>query len=85
MSLPQSPTATAAFGDPPPARPFVGHLTVARARGQSGIPPTLAGMPVAAAWRADTVALVRSHLDPGGARYETVRLFNLGSTARGDG
>lgn len=53
---------------------FKGHLTLARARNK--VPKAelekLKGAPFEAAWTAETVALVRSSLSPGGARYETV-------------
>ena len=53
---------------------FKGHLTLARARNK--VPKAelekLKGSPFEAAWTAENVALVRSSLSPGGARYETV-------------
>jgi RNA 2',3'-cyclic 3'-phosphodiesterase len=63
---------TAALGRPPEARPFRGHLTLARSRGKQTIPPALEGMPLVATWTVDAVALVRSHLGAGPARYETL-------------
>lgn len=53
-------------------RAFQGHCTLARARGRRPIPPALAGMPISAAWPVTAVCLVRSVLDPAGARYETL-------------
>ena len=53
-------------------RPFRGHLTLARARRGASIPRWLAGVPLAGEWSVDRVTLVRSRLDPGGARYEIV-------------
>lgn len=50
-------------------RPFDGHLTLARSRGHRALPATLAGAPVEARWRVREVDLVRSELDPSGARY----------------
>jgi RNA 2',3'-cyclic 3'-phosphodiesterase len=66
--------ATAGMGQDDP-RPFRGHLTLARRR--RGGPPLsrLAGRPEArlgAAFEVTSVALVRSHLDRAGARYETL-------------
>jgi 2'-5' RNA ligase len=64
---------TAELGEPPEARPFTAHLTLARARSRSGIdlrPRT--GAPIAAGWRVEEVCLVESHLHPQGARYETL-------------
>ncbi|HYA68550.1 MAG TPA: 2'-5' RNA ligase family protein [Acidimicrobiales bacterium] len=52
-------------------RPFVGHLTLARVRGERPGPGRLAGIPVHASWLVTHVALVESTLGPGGARYET--------------
>ena len=53
---------------------FKGHLTLARARNK--VPKAaledLKGTPFEVQWTADNVALVRSALSPGGARYETV-------------
>lgn len=71
-------TATAPFG-PSDDRPFRGHLTLARARrrARGGVPAELTGTPVDARWPATEVALVRSHLDPGGARYETIHRVPL--------
>ena len=58
---------------------FNGHLTLARARNKVPRPVLegLKGTDFQAAWTADTVALVRSRLEPGGARYETVEEFGL--------
>ena len=49
--------------------PFEGHLTLARARGRRTIPAALAGAPIEASWRVLAADLVRSELDPAGARY----------------
>ncbi|HUR48861.1 MAG TPA: RNA 2',3'-cyclic phosphodiesterase [Acidimicrobiales bacterium] len=53
---------------------FKGHLTLARARNKApkAALEALTGTPFEAEWIAETVALVRSALTPGGARYETV-------------
>lgn len=53
---------------------FKGHLTLARARNKvpKATLESLKGTPFDATWTADKVALVRSALTPGGARYETV-------------
>lgn len=64
--------ATAGFGRPPEDRPFTGHLTVARARRGSGPVRRLAGAPIEGRWVASSAEVVRSHLHPAGARYETV-------------
>jgi 2'-5' RNA ligase len=72
-------TATAGIGEPPPSRPFTGHVTLARtrgggARGAAGA----AGAAINVRWTVDAVQLVRSHLSPRGARYETVASQPLG-------
>lgn len=51
---------------------FRGHCTLARARRGRSIPASLAGMAVSAGWPVTAVCLLRSTLDPGGARYETL-------------
>jgi len=56
----------------PDPHPFSGHLTLARAPRRNRVPARLAGVPVAASWTVDALALVSSVLDPGGARYETL-------------
>jgi 2'-5' RNA ligase len=63
-------TATAGIGDPPPSRPFTGHVTLARTRGGRG--RGAAGAAIEARWTVREVHLVRSHLSSRGARYETV-------------
>jgi 2'-5' RNA ligase len=62
--------ATADFGEPPEDRAFRGHLTLGRL-GRSSRPACL-GEPVAGEWRVDALALVRSHLGDGPARYENL-------------
>jgi 2'-5' RNA ligase len=57
-------------------RPFRGHLTLARCRGRAPAALLSIGLP-AVAWRADAVCLVRSHLRPTGAAYETIETFDL--------
>lgn len=58
---------------------FKGHLTLARARNK--VPKAtlegLKGTGFEARWTAEKLALVRSTLTPGGARYETFAEFNL--------
>lgn len=68
-----------AVADPVETRPFRGHVTLARARGRGNkIPSSLAGVPIAGAWTVTSVSLVRSHLGGGPARYEDIRIVNLG-------
>ncbi len=68
--------ATRDIGQPPPHRPYRGHLTLARARR----PGLLRGLPNAAvggAWTVTDITLVRSHLGSGGARYDVIGGFPL--------
>lgn len=70
--------ATASFGTPPPDRPFVGHVTLARGRHRRPIPMHLAGQRVEASWTVGQLTLVHSRLGSGGARYEVVTTTRLG-------
>jgi 2'-5' RNA ligase len=77
--------ATAAIGRRPEARPFRGHLTLARAgRGPvaAGSLRGVAGAPVSTRWLVREATLVRSTLGRGGARYEVIATAALGG---GDG
>jgi RNA 2',3'-cyclic 3'-phosphodiesterase len=65
--------ATRRIGEPP-GRRFVGHLTIARLARRVRLPRAMGAM-IAAEFDVDEVALVRSRLDPRGARYETVRTW----------
>ena len=70
--------ATAGVGRPPGTRPFAGHLTLARSRH----PRVLAALPplqVAAGWSVRELTLVSSDLLSGGASYEVVGSWPLGS------
>ncbi len=51
---------------------FRGHLTIARARGGHRVPASLVGVPVKSSWTIEAVCLVRSELEPRGARYTTI-------------
>lgn len=53
------------------------HLTLARARGRTPLPHALAGRPVEVSWSVDQVTLVRSRLEPTGARYDTLATVPL--------
>jgi 2'-5' RNA ligase len=68
--------ATREIGDAPPRKRFVGHVTLARlsqrVRRRRAALPGVVGTPFAASFVADELTLVRSHLDPGGARYEVL-------------
>ena len=58
-------------------RAWAGHLTLARARGRSRVPARLAGATIDARWSVTELTLVRSRLDPAGARYEIEAQFPL--------
>lgn len=77
--------STADVGEPPPDRPFTGHLTLARARRGRGDVRPLAGARLAhaARWQVDEVTLVASRLEPGGARYSVVASVPLPPIAEG--
>ncbi len=64
---------TAAIGEPPRRR-FVGHLTVARVKPHVHMPKAL-GTFIRTEFDVDEVALVASHLDPSGARYDTIHTW----------
>lgn len=59
----------------PMEQPFRGHLTLARARGRSRIPPEVVGLPFAASWTASSFSLVRSQTLSSGAVYDDVDSF----------
>jgi 2'-5' RNA ligase len=62
-------------GFPPEERPFHGHLTLARFRDRvlrPALPPTDLGTV-----RLETLVLMRSRLQPGGAVYEPIARFSL--------
>jgi 2'-5' RNA ligase len=69
---------TAEVGRPPDARPFAGHLTLARNRGRASL-ADLTGAAVAGWWRVDEVAVMASVAQgPGMAnRYQVVAAFPL--------
>jgi RNA 2',3'-cyclic 3'-phosphodiesterase len=65
-----------AAGFPPEARAFAPHVTIARARGPGGSAVRLPeGVGAGPTFVADELALVRSRLDPSGARYEAIASF----------
>jgi 2'-5' RNA ligase len=62
----------------PEARPYLAHVTVARvAKDQRLRVPTPPGPPPLALADSATVTLYRSHLSPGGSRYEAVRVVRV--------
>lgn len=60
---------TAGVGEPPPVRPFAGHLTLARLRHRAAC--GLAGTPFHATFTVTEVELVRSELGDRGATHVT--------------
>jgi 2'-5' RNA ligase len=68
--------ATGPFGRRPEARPFRGHLTLARVR--RGPVRGLVGEAVELRFPVEDVRLVRSRPGPGGARYDDVHVRRLG-------
>jgi 2'-5' RNA ligase len=69
--------AFAGIGRPPEARPFRGHLTLARGRAVRSLSQTRRFQRASFTVRA--VSLVESHLGPAGARYESVASVELTS------
>ncbi|HUY62957.1 MAG TPA: hypothetical protein VMV14_00395 [Acidimicrobiales bacterium] len=61
----------------PPAEPYRGHLTVARARGHGPGPAALAGSRLSATWPVEAVVLYSSTPSPTGPRYETLEQVAL--------
>ena len=71
--------ATRGLGEAPIRKRFVGHITLARLsgamrRGRAEL-PSVVGTPIATSFTATELALVASHLEPRGARYETLATF----------
>jgi 2'-5' RNA ligase len=73
--------ATASFGAPPGDRRFRGHITLARhrSRKKGSVLRAAQGQHLSGSWDVHEVELVRSHLGPGGSRYETIARVALGS------
>ena len=70
--------ATATLGRPPEARPFTGHVTLARVAKGAGVDlRAVIGAPIAAEWDVTTISLVESHLSPTGAHYEVLERFGI--------
>jgi RNA 2',3'-cyclic 3'-phosphodiesterase len=72
--------ATATIGQPPPARRFRGHLTLARTRHPQALRELSVGDAdvVDESWEVPEITLVHSTLRPDGARYEVVGRWALG-------
>jgi 2'-5' RNA ligase len=68
-------------------RPFSAHITLGRVREPQRDPALAGALAVGAAtefggFRVERIALVRSDLSPGGARYTSLGSWELGSVAR---
>jgi len=67
-----------AAGFPPEDRPYRSHLTLSRLRPDQDVTAVLEAVPpLGLAMAVDRVVLYRSHLGPGGPRYEEVESFPL--------
>ena len=67
-----------AAGFPPEDRPYRSHLTLSRIRPDQDVTAVLDAVPpLGLAMPVDRVVLYRSHLGPGGPRYEEVEAFPL--------
>lgn len=64
-------SVTAEIGLPPEPRPFRGHLTLARSKGNRSL-AKLAGSRVEATWPVPEITLVESETHPDGARYTVI-------------
>lgn len=70
--------AVEAAGFPPEDRPYRSHLTLSRIRPDQDVTAVLEAVPpLGLAMAVDRVVLYRSHLGPGGPRYEEVESFSL--------
>lgn len=70
--------AVEAAGFPPEDRPFRSHMTLSRLRPEQDVTAVLDAVPpIGLAMPVDRVVLYRSHLGPGGPRYEEIESFPL--------
>ena len=72
--------ATSDLGTPPEDRPFLGHVTLARAKRR--LPSSVVGVPIDATWTVTELAVVASDTRPEGARYTDVARVRLGGAGR---
>jgi len=79
--------ATAGFGEPPEARPFVAHVTLARLPRPTDLRDLVEQhhSTLFAQGDLDRVVLFRSHMGPGAARHEPLLTIPLGPAGRRDG
>lgn len=67
-------------GLPPEERPFRPHLTLSRIRPHQDVRPVIGRLSLdGISWTVDGVSVIRSHLGPGGPRYEELERIILGS------
>jgi 2'-5' RNA ligase len=67
---------TRGVGQPPPDRPFRGHLTLARVRRPTSL-DSLPASPLTDRWTVTEVTLVRTELRAEGARYDVIDRWSL--------
>lgn len=77
MALPAV-AATRHIGEPPPRRRAADHLTIARLQ-RGARPPPAIGALVSGRFEVDELELVRSRLDPEGARHDVVASWSVPS------
>lgn len=70
--------ATRHVGEPPPRRRGADHLTIARLQ-RGARPPPAIGVLVSARFEVHELELVRSRLDPAGARHDVVASWSVPS------
>jgi 2'-5' RNA ligase len=61
----------------PERRPFLAHVTVARVPGRARMRPRELAAPERLSFTLSTMTLFRSHLEPGGSRYEPLARVRL--------
>lgn len=62
----------------PEDRPFRPHLTLSRVRPEEDVTGLVeTGADLGVGWRCESIVVYRSHLGPGGARYEPLETFSL--------
>ena len=75
--------AAVAAGFPPERRPFAAHLTLSRLRPEADVRTVIAAVPpFTERVTVDEVIIYRSHLGPGGARYEALERVPLAAADR---
>lgn len=75
--------ATRHVGEPPSRRRFTAHLTIARVKRDARMPPALGAL-VGGGFDVEELCLVRSRLEPDGARYDTVAAWPISGSGLDD-